>query len=97
MVNKQLRVDYVTTKLKEGDFRGAVCTDSSEDSIAEIIVEVIFELKEKYLDGHPDSLVMQPPEESIQMLLFLSWRFVVQYGLFPMVLLGVQMVSVHST
>ena len=56
----------VTTKLEEGDFRGAVCTASSEDSIAEITVEVISELEEKHPHGHPDSLVMQPPEESIQ-------------------------------
>ena len=56
----------VTTKLEEGDFRGAVCTASSEDSIADITAEVISELDEKHPHKHLDSLVMQPPEGSIQ-------------------------------
>ena len=48
----------VTTKLEEGDFRGAVCTAFSEDSIADITAEVISELEEKHPHKHPDYLVV---------------------------------------
>ena len=39
---------YVTSKLEEGNFIGAVCAASSEDSIAEITAEVTSVLEGKH-------------------------------------------------
>ena len=46
----------VSTKLEEGDYRGAVRISCSEDTIAEIDSETLSLLKEKHPPAHPDSV-----------------------------------------
>ena len=55
----------VSSKLEEGDYRGAVRTACSEDSVADITEEVISELKAKHPPAHQDSHIVQPSGESI--------------------------------
>ena len=55
----------VSSKLEEGDYRGAVCTACSEDSVAVVTEEVISELKRKHPPSHTDSHIILPPDQSI--------------------------------
>ena len=55
----------VSSKLEEGDYRGAVRTACSEDSVAVVTEEVISELKRKHPPPHTDSHIILPPDQSI--------------------------------
>ena len=57
----------VSTKLEEGDYRGAFRAACSEDTIADISEETIYVLKAKHPLPHPDSCIPQPPEVPTQM------------------------------
>ena len=56
----------VSTKLEEGDYRGAVRAACSDDTIADISEETISVLKAKHPLPHPDSCIPQPPEVPVQ-------------------------------
>ena len=53
----------VSTKLEEGDFRGAIRLACSEASIAEQNEESLAALRAKHPPPHPDSCIPSPPEE----------------------------------
>ena len=55
----------VSSKLEEGDYRGAVRTACSEDSVAVVTEEVISELKRKHPPSHTDSHIILQPDQSI--------------------------------
>ena len=54
----------VTTKLEEGDFKGAVRLACSEDSIADLSNDTIAALKSKHPAPHPDTKISMPPDAS---------------------------------
>ena len=53
----------VSTKLEEGDFRGAVRLACSEDSVAEVNDATIAALRAKHPAPHPSSCLPPPPNE----------------------------------
>ena len=56
----------VSTKLEQGDYRGAVRTACSEGTIADISEETISVLKAKHPLPHQNSCIPQPPEVHVQ-------------------------------
>ena len=54
----------VTTKLEEGDFKGAVRLACSEDSFADLSNDTIAALKSKHPAPHPDTKIPMPPDAS---------------------------------
>ena len=52
----------VSTKLEEGDYKGAVRIACSDDTIADINDETLSALKLKHPPAHPDSCFPSPPE-----------------------------------
>ena len=54
----------VSTKLEEGDFRGAVCLACSEDAVAEHNDASVAALRAKHPAPHPDTNFPVPPREN---------------------------------
>ena len=54
----------VATKLKEGDYKGAVRLACSEESIADLNEETWAALKAKHPPPHPSTMIPPPPKES---------------------------------
>ena len=55
----------VSSKLEEGDFRGAVRLACSEDSCAEMSDSTLKALQQKHPAPHPDSSIPPPPQDPI--------------------------------
>ena len=56
----------VSTKLEEGDFRGAVCLACSEDSVADHSDASMAALRAKHPAPHSDTILPAPPLENDQ-------------------------------
>ena len=53
----------VSSKLEEGDFKGAVRLACSTNTIAERSTSIFEDLQLKYPSAHPDTSILSPPEE----------------------------------
>ena len=71
-------VTRVSTKLEEGDFRGAVRLVCSEDSVAEHNDATIAALLAKHPSSHPDTEFPAPPQENGLQPLVVTERDVAQ-------------------
>ena len=69
----------VSTKLEEGDFKGAVCLACSQDVVADLTNTTLVALKSKHPTAHPDTnLPPAPKEEALDAVLVVSEREVNQ-------------------